>query len=163
MSLKLVFEKQTSILLGSFNFLSYSSMLKYIYLCVCVSAASFSSCPQSCPALGSFPMSWLFASGGQSTGASASASVRQLSFVQLFGIPWTAACQASQSITDSQSLLKFMSIKSVMPSNYLILCLPLLFLPSAFPSIGSFPRLIGSFPKSHFFASGGQSICFSIY
>ena len=78
MSLKLVFEKQTSILLGSFNFLSYSSMLKYIYLCVCVcvcvcvSAASFSSCPQSCPASGSFPMSWLFASGGQSIRASAS-------------------------------------------------------------------------------------------
>ena len=71
MSLKLVFEKQTSILLGSFNFLSYSSMLKYIYLCVCLSAASFSSCPQSCPALGSFPMSWLFASGGQNTEASA--------------------------------------------------------------------------------------------
>ena len=49
--------------------------------------------------------------------------------------PWTAACQASLSITNSQSLLKLMSIESVMPSNRLILCRPLLFLPSIFPSI----------------------------
>ena len=48
--------------------------------------------------------------------------------------PWTAACQASLSITKSQSLLKFMSIESVMPSNHLILCHPLLLLPSIFPS-----------------------------
>ena len=48
--------------------------------------------------------------------------------------PWTAACQASQSITNSQSLLKLMSIKSVMPSNHLILCHPLLLPPSIFPS-----------------------------
>ena len=53
-------------------------------------------------------------------------------------IPWTAACQASLSITNSQSLLKLMSIKSVMPSNHLILCRPLLFLPSIFPSIRVF-------------------------
>ena len=51
---------------------------------------------------------------------------------------WTAACQASLSITNSQSLLKFMSIKSAMPSNHLILCHPLLFLPSIFPSIRVF-------------------------
>ena len=51
--------------------------------------------------------------------------------------PWTAACQASLSITNSQSLLKLMSIESVMPSNHLILC-PLLFLPSIFPSIRVF-------------------------
>ena len=49
--------------------------------------------------------------------------------------PWTAACQASLSITNSRSLLKLMSIESVMPSNHLILCHPLLLLPSIFPSI----------------------------
>ena len=87
-------------------------------------------------------------------------SVQLLSRVQLFATPWTAACQASLFITSSQSLLKFMSIKSMLPSNYLTLCPPLLFLPSVFPSIGSFPRLIGSFPRPN--ALGGQSICFSI-
>ena len=51
---------------------------------------------------------------------------------------WTTACQASLSITNSQSLLKFMSIESVMPSNHLILCCPFLFLPSIFPSIRVF-------------------------
>ena len=54
--------------------------------------------------------------------------------------PWTAACQASLSITNSQSLLKLMSIKSVMPSNHLILCRPLLLLLSIFPSIRVFPN-----------------------
>ena len=52
--------------------------------------------------------------------------------------PWTAACQASLSITNSRSLLKLMSIESVMPSNHLILCCPLLLLPSIFPSIRVF-------------------------
>ena len=52
--------------------------------------------------------------------------------------PWAAACQASLSFTNSQSLLKFMSIKSVMPSKHLILCRPLLVLPSIFPSIRVF-------------------------
>ena len=56
----------------------------------------------------------------------------------LFVTPWTAACQASLSITNSQSLHKLMSIESVMPSNYLILCCPLLLLPSIFPSIRVF-------------------------
>ena len=55
-----------------------------------------------------------------------------------FATPWTAACQASQSITNSQSLLKLMSIKSVMPYNHLILCYPLLLLPSISPSIRVF-------------------------
>ena len=54
--------------------------------------------------------------------------------------PWTAACQASLSITNSQSLLKLMSIKSVMPSNHLILCCPLLLLSSIFPSIRVFSK-----------------------
>ena len=52
--------------------------------------------------------------------------------------PWTAACQASLSITNSRSLLKFMSIESVMPSNHIILCHPFLLLPSIFPSIRVF-------------------------
>ena len=55
-----------------------------------------------------------------------------------FATPWTAACQASLSITNSQSLFKLMSIESVMPSNNLILCHPLIFLPSVFPSIRVF-------------------------
>ena len=61
--------------------------------------------------------------------------VQSLSRVQLFVIPWTAAHQASPSITISWSLLKFMSIESVMPSNHLVLCHPLLLLPSIFPNI----------------------------
>ena len=67
-------------------------------------------------------------------------SVQLLSRVQLFATSWTAACQASLSITNPQSLLKLMSIKSVMPSNHLILCRPLLFLPSIFPSISVFSK-----------------------
>ena len=70
--------------------------------------------------------------------------------VLLFATPWTAACQAFLSITNSQSLLKLMPIESVMPSNHLILCRPLLLPPSIFPSIRSFQM-------SQFFASGGQS------
>ena len=62
-------------------------------------------------------------------------SVQSLSHVQLFVTPWTAACQASLSITNSQSLLKLMSCDSVMPSNHLILCHPLLLPHSIFPSI----------------------------
>ena len=54
--------------------------------------------------------------------------------------PWTAACQASLSITNSQSLLKLMSIELVMPSNHLILCHPLFLPPSIFPSIKVFPK-----------------------
>ena len=65
-------------------------------------------------------------------------SVQLHSYVRLFEIPWTAELQASLSITNSQSLLKLMSIESVMPSNYLILCHPLLLLPSIFPSIRVF-------------------------
>ena len=65
-------------------------------------------------------------------------SVQSLSRVRLFTTPWTAACQASLSITNSWSLPKFMSIESVMPSNCLILCHPLLLLPSVFPSIRVF-------------------------
>ena len=58
--------------------------------------------------------------------------------VQLFAIPWIAACQATLSIINSRSSLKLMSIESVMPSSHLILCCPLLLLPSIFPSIRVF-------------------------
>ena len=65
-------------------------------------------------------------------------SIQSLSHVRLFAAPWTAACQTSLPITNSWNLLKLMSIKSVMPSNHLILCHPLLLLPSIFPSIRVF-------------------------
>ena len=67
-----------------------------------------------------------------------SQSVQSLSRVQLFATPWTAACQASLSITNSLCLLKLMCIELVIPSNQLILCPPLLLLPSIFPSIRVF-------------------------
>ena len=70
--------------------------------------------------------------------ASQFSSVQSLSHVQLFVTPWTAACQASLSITNSWSLLKLMSIELVMPFNHLILCGPFLFPPSIFPSIRVF-------------------------
>ena len=65
-------------------------------------------------------------------------SLQSLSRVRFFAVPWTAACQASLSITNSRGLLKLMSIESVTPSNQLILCCPLLLLPSIFPSIRVF-------------------------
>ena len=77
--------------------------------------------------------------------------VWSLSRVSFFATPWTAACQASLSFSISQILLKLMSTESVMPSNCLILCRPLLLLPSIFPSIRVFPM-------SWFFVSGGQTI-----
>ena len=67
-------------------------------------------------------------------------SVQSLSRVQLFATPWTAACQASLSIINSWSFLKLVSIESVMPSNHLILCHPLLLLPLIFPSIRVFSK-----------------------
>ena len=77
--------------------------------------------------------------------------VQSLSHVRLFATPWTAAHQASLSLTICQSLLKLMSIESVIPSNHFILCRPL------FPRLQSFPAL-GSFPMSWLFTSGSQSI-----
>ena len=65
-------------------------------------------------------------------------SIQSLSCVRLFATPWTAAHQASLSFTISRTLLKLMSIELVMPSNHLILCHPLLFLPSIFPIIRLF-------------------------
>ena len=78
-------------------------------------------------------------------------SIQLLNRVQFFATPWTVAHQASLSITNSQSLLKLMSIESVTPSNHLILCRPLLLPPSIFPSIRVFSN-------DQFFESGGQSI-----
>ena len=78
-------------------------------------------------------------------------SVQSLRGVQFLATSWTVACQASLSITNSQSLLKLMSVESVMPSNHLILCHPLLLPPSIPPNIRVFS-------KSQFFASGIQSI-----
>ena len=77
-----------------------------------------------------------------------SSSVQSLSHVWLFATPWTAARQASLAITN---LLKLVSIESVMPFNHLILCCPLLLLPSIFLASGSFPM-------SQLFASGSQRI-----
>ena len=82
-------------------------------------------------------------------------SVQLLSHVWIFVTPWTTACQASLSITNSRSPPKPTSIELVMPSNHLILCCSLLLLPSIFPSIRSFQ-------KSQLFASGGQSIRVSV-
>ena len=79
--------------------------------------------------------------------------VQLLSRVRLFATPWIAARQPSLSFTVSQSLLKFMSIESVIPSNHLIFCHPLLLLPSVFPSPSQ------SFPVNQQFASGGHSFC----
>ena len=78
-------------------------------------------------------------------------SVQSLSRVWLFATPWTTACQASLSITNTQSVFKLRSIELVMPSNQLILCHPLSYLLQSFPASGSFPL-------SQFFASGGHSI-----
>ena len=78
-------------------------------------------------------------------------SVQWLSSVRLFVTPWTAACQASLFINNSQSLLKFMSNRSVMPSNISALVIPFSFCLQSFPATGSFQM-------SQFFASGGKSI-----
>ena len=85
-------------------------------------------------------------------------SVQSHSYVRLFVTPWTAASQASLSITNSQSLLKVMSIKSVMPSNYLLLCDPLLLLPSIFCSI----RVFSSESVLHIRWPKYWNFCFSI-
>ena len=86
--------------------------------------------------------------------------VQSLSCVRLFATPWTAARQASLSITNSWSLLKLVAIESVMPSNHLILCRPLLLLPSFFPSIRVFSNeliLQVRWPECWSFSPGRQS------
>ena len=74
----------------------------------------------------------------ESTSVVRLSSVQSLSCIRLFATPWTAALQAFLSITNSQSLLKLMSIDSVILSNHLILCRPLILPPSIFPSIRVF-------------------------
>ena len=83
--------------------------------------------------------------GKQKLAQQCKAIIQSLNHVPLFVTPWTAACQASWAFTVSRSLLKLMSIESVMPSNHLLLCCPLL-LPSVFPSIRVFSN--DSAPKS---------------
>ena len=116
-------------------------------------ALAFSCCcccsfAQSCPTLcdGYFHH---FAPEGNLSNSPINISVQfsavpLLSHVRLFATPWTEAHQTSLSITNTQSLLKFMPIESVMPSNHLILCHPLLLLPSIFPSIRVFFQWVGS-------------------
>ena len=88
-----------------------------------------------------------------------SVSVQSLSHVQLFTTPWTVAHQASQSITNTRSLFSLMSTELVMPSNHLNLCCPLLLLPSIFPSIRLFIRLLGQslLQESSLFCSCSQA------
>ena len=81
-------------------------------------------------------VNWMW--NGSHSGMYISQSVQLHSRVRLFATPWTAIYQASLSITNSRSLLKLMSIESLMPSNHLILCHPLFLLPSIFPSIRIF-------------------------
>ena len=97
-----------------------------------------------------FYMSYTVPGGKDGPGLLGGIVLRLLNHVWLFVTPWTAAHQASLSFTTFQSLLKLMSIESLMPSNRLILCHPLV-LPWSFPALGSFP-------VSQLFASGGQSI-----
>ena len=100
-----------------------------------------------------FPSPWILQSIGSQRVRhdwSNFSSFQSLSCVWLFAIPWTAARQAYLSITNCQSLLKLVSIESVMPSNHLILCHPPF-------HIQSFPAS-GSFQMNQFFTSGGQSI-----
>ena len=112
-------------------------------------AVSRSRPPQEAPGTASFSsFSWAWMGEPHLRGELA-VGVQSLSRVWLFATPWTPARQASLSFTVSCSLLKPMSIASVMPSNHLILCRLLLLLPSIFPSIRVFP-------VSQLFPSGGQ-------
>ena len=98
----------------------------------CYESVQCSSVAQSCPTLCNPMGIYLYPMDKDIS------SVQLLSCVWLFATPWTAALQASLSITSSWSLLKLMSIESMMPSNHLILCRPLFLLPSIFPSIRDF-------------------------
>ena len=81
---------------------------------------------------------WVISTSGSLSGFPSVLCTVQLSRIRFFATPWTAACQASLSITNSRSLPKLMSIEAVMPSNHLILCCPLLLPPSVFPCIRVF-------------------------
>ena len=149
---------------------TYHSTIITVCVCVCV-CVCVSVCLSVCTCYVASVMSdslqpiglqparllCLWDSPGKNTGVSCHAllqvykyvftSVQSLSHVRLFATHWTAALQASLSITNSQSLLKLTSMESVMPSNHLIMCCPLLLPPSIFPSI----RVLSN-------ESGGQSI-----
>ena len=86
--------------------------------------------------------------------------IQLLNRVQFFATPWTTRRQTSQSFTSSQSLLKLMSIELVMPSNHLILCHPLLLLPSIFPSIRGFSNELALTLNKYTFNS--YTLCFNI-
>ena len=110
----------------------YTYICVWIYMCVCICIYISDS----------FPYRLLhyidYSSLCYTVGPCWFSSVQSLSRVWLFATPWIAACQASLSITDSQSLLRLMSIELVMPSSHLILCCPLLLLPPVLPSIRVF-------------------------
>ena len=116
---------------------------------LCENRCSFRSGPE-CSDEQLWTCAWFIGLPSSHTSVNILVVIQSLSRVRLSVTPWTAACQASLSITNSWSLLKIMSIELVMPSNHLILCRPLL-PPSIFPSIRVFPL-------SQLFASGGQRI-----
>ena len=117
---------------------------QWCYPAISSSVTPFSFSPQSFPASESFPMSQLFIKWPKQQNFNISHSNKNSGLISFqftsvaHAAPWIAARQASLSITNSQSLLKLTSIESVMPSNHLILCSPLLLLPSVFPSIRVF-------------------------
>ena len=108
-------------------YINSCSLSRWYHPAISSSDAFFSFCTQS-----------FSASETSSESSICISSVQSLGHVQFFVTPWTAAHQASQSVINSQSFLGLMSIKSVMPSNHLILCYPLVLLPSIFPSIRVF-------------------------
>ena len=109
-----------------FCFYDWVVLFHCVYMCVCVYTCEGKSQPNTSHLLYPF-ICWGTNNAAMNVGVH---SVQLLSCVRLFATPWTAARQASLSITNSRSLLKLMSIESVMPSNHLILCCPLLLLPS---------------------------------
>ena len=117
------------------NFTLTFHILRHVCICLCVCDVYF----------------WVGGNYGFNLSLISFVVVQSLSHVRLSATPWTAAHQASLFFTISQSLLRFISIESEIPSNHLILCCPLLFLPSIFPSIRAFLM-------SWLLASGGQSI-----
>ena len=137
-SLQIIAECQAGfpVLHGNFSVLSLLRLIEYTCWCYFLHL-SHSLSPPLCPQV-HFLYLDLIKVKSFCTAKETISSVQLLNHVQLFAAPWTAACQASLSITNSQSLLKLMAIKSVMPSNYLILCHPLLLPPSVFPSIRIF-------------------------
>ena len=113
--------------------ISYFNNLKYIYMCVCMTVY-IHMCVSVCVCV----CIYIYIHVCVCVYVYEISSVQLLSRVWLFATPWTPARQASLSITKSQSLLKFMSTESVVPSNHFILFHPLLLLPSIFPSIRVF-------------------------